>query len=155
MELLSRLCPTCQMRNGIRREEARRGKATAQEERRSIKFRNASSLNSFFVSSKKHSKTMRNKKSKGDGGAAAAANATTSPSGASNTSCFLQVREREQTEKKERENRFFPLPDEGHRKKTSRRGLRFTLDSVARLPLIALISSRRYQRHRFLSMHAS
>ena len=44
---------------------------------------------------------MRNKKkNKGEGGAAASAAATTaSPSGASNTSCYLQVRESRQREK--------------------------------------------------------
>ena len=54
---------------------------------------------------------MRNKKNKGDGGAAAAAAAATtaSPSGASNTSCYLQVREKADRKKGagEREKRFF------------------------------------------------
>ena len=87
---------------------------------------------------------MRNKKNKGDGGAAAAAAAATtaSPSGASNTSCYLQVRERADRKKGAgREKNGFSVLERrrGHRK-PSRRGPRFALDSVARPPLIALIS---------------
>ena len=93
---------------------------------------------------------MRNKKSnKGDGGAAAAAAAiTSSPSGASNTSCYLQVRERADGVRKK--PIFFFTRTKRHRK-SSRHGPRFALDFVAEVTSIPLISSRRYRKRPYLS----
>ena len=99
----------------MRKQETKTGNVEATQ-KRGIKIqKNFESVNHFFVSFEKEKKTsdMRNKKKKGDGGAAAAAAAaaatTASPSGASNTSCYLQVRERSREAKarEKREKLFF------------------------------------------------